>query len=575
MAAIYGSLPKLPLPGDNALQSAFNRDCGAILCDQGIYRRDAVVVIPYHPKARLEQIAPEHFISWVEGHLVCYRIRKDAQGDPYEVLRSMPKEVARCVLADHTFALTLPEIRRTFPIPTPVIEAGRLHLCTPGYDPATGTFVFESQLPQEQGEDEDSIVSIEPTAGDSGEGVSSGGYYDDDLSLHDAACYLHDLLHEFPFYDWSEAPVSDDSPLYDPESETQRHTCRSMAVQIGAMLSHFAAGCVPAMSSRMGFAYNANAQRSGKTLLVKTITIPVGSTFKAQPWRDNDEEMTKILDSETLAASPYICFDNARGIVASQPLEAFMTAPTWTGRVLRSSQMFTADNNALIFVTGNNLNLGTDMQHRLLWVELYAEDANIQSRTVTDEINDRWLAEPAHQHKILSAMWAIVRHWNAAGRPTAAGKLRKGFEDWCRVIGGMVEFAGFGDMLAKAELENSGDHETQDIHQLVATLARGVVSTAAYDTRAVVEILYNDGLLNWMLDGREHFDEGRGVETIQPNRASSTRIGHALGRATAGTRGLAYHVAVDPEDPSITRTVRFYAKGKGRNRRFIIDVQTN
>jgi len=51
-------------------------------------------------------------------------------------------------------------------------------------------------------------------------------------------------------------------------------------VQIGAMLALFAGGCVPSEASRMGFVANANAQRSGKTLLVKLAAAPVYGRFK-------------------------------------------------------------------------------------------------------------------------------------------------------------------------------------------------------------------------------------------------------------------------------------------------------
>lgn len=50
-----------------------------------------------------------------------------------------------------------------------------------------------------------------------------------------------------------------------------------------------------------------------------------------------------ILDSEAIAGSPYICFDNVRGLIQSQALENLMTAATWTGRHLGRSEMFTAD----------------------------------------------------------------------------------------------------------------------------------------------------------------------------------------------------------------------------------------
>ena len=184
---------------------------------------------------------------------------------------------------------------------------------------------------------------------------------------------------------------------------------------------------MPKQASRMGFLYNANSQRSGKTLLAKIAISVIYGTFKTQPWRAHDEDMLKLLDSETLAASNYICFDNIRGILASQPLEGFMTTPSWTGRILGKSQMFEAENHATIFITGNNLNIGTDVMQRFLTIDLNIEEANVQDRQIKHVIDDVWLANPQNRHHILTALWALVRDWNKAGRPLATGKPFLGF----------------------------------------------------------------------------------------------------------------------------------------------------
>jgi hypothetical protein len=121
---------------------------------------------------------------------------------------------------------------------------------------------------------------------------------------------------------------------------------------------------------------------------------------------------------------------------------------------------------AFVLLTGNNCNIGTDMQERLLMCDLYVEDADRQERDtdIPKEhiLDDVWLSRPENRRDILSALWTIVRHWDAAGRPQATGRPRRGFDEWCYIFGGMVEFAGFGDALATPELENCGDSEGTD-----------------------------------------------------------------------------------------------------------------
>ena len=286
-----------------------------------------------------------------------------------------------------------------------------------------------------------------------------------------------------PYSDWSD-PITptEENPFFDVDNPAATiRFSRSLSVQIMAMLSVFAAGCVPPQANRLGFLINANKQRSGKTLLVKICITPIYGSCKTQSWRENDEDMIKILDSETLAATSYICFDNIRSLIASAPLEGFMTAATWTGRILGRSEMFEADNNATLFFTANNASLGTDMQERTLICDLYVEAADRQDRGLeldpAKEIDDVWLARPDNRRRILSDLWAIVRHWDAAGRPLATGKPRKGFATWCRILGGMVEFAGFGDCLeAPLNLENCGDSETDDIRTLVEYASQDTTS---------------------------------------------------------------------------------------------------
>jgi hypothetical protein len=49
----------------------------------------------------------------------------------------------------------------------------------------------------------------------------------------------------------------------------------------------------------------------------------------------------------------------------------------------------------------------------------------------------------AMRSDILAALWAFVREWNLAGRPKPS-RAHSSFPRWAEIIGGIVEFAGFG-----------------------------------------------------------------------------------------------------------------------------------
>src|SRR5438093_4455283 len=119
--------------------------------------------------------------------------------------------------------------------------------------------------------------------------IDSNGYYDDKLSLEDAVTYLRKLYDEFPFADWRE------------DSAALKQS-RSQDVQIAAMFSQFGVGLIPKDAQRLGFIYNANSQRSGKTLLAKMAIVPTNGMMATQSWNPKEEELRKVLDAEVLRA---------------------------------------------------------------------------------------------------------------------------------------------------------------------------------------------------------------------------------------------------------------------------------
>jgi hypothetical protein len=555
----YGTLPKILLPGDNSMQRTFNESLSYVFQNNTLFRRSILPVVPVD--GRLMKMTPDHFITFATEFCMPYKIRYDRDGDPVEVYRDMTKSHATQCIDSLEFIFSLPPIERLYPCPVPVISHNILTLITPGYNPLTATYVFDSAIEKtEQKEIPPHLSHL----------ISSSDYYDDSIDLSAACRYLYSILKDFPFSDWEPPFIpTPEHPLYQCDAAGNPlpiRLSRSLSVQIGAMLSIFAGNCVPQLASRMGFMMIADQQRSGKTLLVKLATIPVHGAFKAQSWRSDDENLIKILDSETLAASPYICFDNARAYIESPALEGFMTSPTWTGRILGKTEMFTAENNATIFITGNGLKFCTDIGHRFLIVDLYVEESDIQGREITTVIDDMWLSDLKNRRDILNSLWCIVRHWEGAGRPDAVGKPYRGFDRWCKVIGGMVDLAGFGDMLHPPKLENSGDGETDDINALVALLYTEK-NGGDYTTAEVAHLLWTHGLLTYAMSGKEDYkvlrDGSPGVHTLILDSKSNSKIGLILQRHCKGERGSLHTVN--------NEKVRFFSRGKGNYRRYYVE----
>ena len=80
-AHLNSPLPKVQLPGDGRLLSAFAADCAKILKDCGIYQRGGVAFIVNQQRNGLDVITAPMLRTLAEQHLVCFRVK--CSGDDF------------------------------------------------------------------------------------------------------------------------------------------------------------------------------------------------------------------------------------------------------------------------------------------------------------------------------------------------------------------------------------------------------------------------------------------------------------------------------------------------------------
>jgi hypothetical protein len=380
--------------------------------------------------------------------------------------------------------------------------------------------------------------------------------YDHAMTLQEATDHLRDIYKEFPFGDWR-------------QDEQGVWQSRSLAVQIAAMLSQFCVHILPKGANRMGFIYNANSQRSGKTLLAKMALCPVHGGMAAQTWKSSEEEITKVVDAQLLEAKTYICFDNCKGFLQSPTIEALMTSPQWTGRILGQTRTFTVNNSVTVFITGNDCTVSSDISYRCLLVNLFVADAEVQDRETSVIIDEPWLLDRANRIKMLSCLAVIVRHWvEVAGRPTASSfgyKPLLGFEAWGNVIGGIVAAAGFGNCLERASIATAGDNEKRDITTLVRLMSEfsfGGGTRLEFRFDELVKICFDEELFPWAMDGKEKDD------TMVLSSEGRSRLGKLFSRyapdMASGGRRFTFG-----ENIYLLST-----RGTGRSRRYVLEKTT-
>jgi hypothetical protein len=217
------------------------------------------------------------------------------------------------------------------------------------------------------------------------------------------------------------------------------------------------------------FIFKANGSRSGKSLLAKICLASVFGSVNLSGFK-KDEELTKVLDMAAREGLRYLFFDNVRGKLQNQELEAFIASSSRTGRQIGTGSSFTASNRAFVFISGNDLTYNTDISLRSLEVNLNVPELDPLDRPEPKApITDPTLVSPEWRGQMLSALWAIVRAWDAAGRPLE-GRKRPGFEEFTQIICGLSSFVGIGDPLERLADAESGDKELNDMRTLLGSI---------------------------------------------------------------------------------------------------------
>jgi hypothetical protein len=415
LARLNSNKPKLQLPGDDRLLSAFANDLADVIKTHDIYHRGGLAFIVNPQQNGLEVISPQMLRTLVENHLVCYRIRR-WQGTEVAFERTMSESDAKGVLSSQQFLNKLPKLERVATARLPVMrKVGTIALLPHGYDPESLTLTL-SQCD-----------------------------YNEAMPLPEAKEVINDLLSEFPFADAG----------------------RSKAVAVAAMVSLFAFGLLPNGAVRPIFIYLANAEGAGKTMLAKIAISPAHGLVKTDGDLKDKTETSKELLTAVIEARQYILFDNCKKHLDSPYLEAFATSVMWSGRILGVSRSFCGENNVTIFVTGNGCTVSPDLRRRSLFIELFMKEERAEDRKFRRTLDDGTLL--ALRPDILAALWALVREWDAAGRPRPS-RTHSSFPRWAEIVGGIVEFAEYGCPLESAEIQSAADTDGADMRELAKLL---------------------------------------------------------------------------------------------------------
>ena len=210
------------------------------------------------------------------------------------------------------------------------------------------------------------------------------------------------------------------------------------------------------------FAVDAPTAGSGKTLLVESIgIITTGAAPAAMSLPRKDDELRKQITSVLLGGTPIVLLDNITHTLESGVLAAALTSRNWSDRLLGKSETVSVPNNCLWIATGNNLQLGTEISRRTVWIRLDPKvDRPWERSGFKHDPLGAWVVE--NRGRLLWALFVLVRRWLADGTPVWQGRPLGSFESWGRIVGGILDSAGIPGFLEnRSALYRQVDQESE------------------------------------------------------------------------------------------------------------------
>jgi Domain of unknown function (DUF3854) len=480
-AALDDPRPKVPLPGDNLLLSETAAALGKHFADQALFlRNDEIVTLD---NGELRPVSAQTFRTLIERHIICYRKGKNGS---FDVNTTMRDDEARGIMASPQFMEKLRRVRRLNSCRLPIFRAdGNLELLPEGYDVESQTMTV-------------STVN-----------------YREDTPLSVAVERVDDLFGEFLFADRD----------------------RSKAVAVAALVSLFANQLLAEGSLRPCFIVTKNAEGAGATTLVSCAVVSVLGRLPTGVASGEDAEMRKILTAAMREARLVLLFDNQKSRLSSAPLEAFLSSSTWSDRLLCANQTVTGPNHATVFVTANGATISPDMRRRSLVIELHLEVERAEDRQFRRLLDESTLV--SMRPEVLAACWSLVSNWDAKGRPQPS-RSHSAFPAWAKVVGGVVEAAGWACPLDTANVALAADEDGESMRILVAAMLPG----KKYTFPEIVELCR----------GNEAFIGFLGEPEI--TKASRSTFGRLLARY----------------DHRLVEQSRFVIEGSGHKRRYYIET---
>ena len=337
-------------------------------------------------------VSPAALAGLLAEHTYTFRLRarrgESGQTETYEEETTPTRDVLAAVLARRYWP-GLPPLLGV--VGAPVLRPDGTLLQTPGYDPATSTYLA-AKVPLNPVPDRPTPAQV----------------------ARARAFVLEEFLHDFP---WVSAA---DRANY-------------LGLLVTPVLRPYLRCLAP-----FGIV-DATMPASGKTILTAAVGMLYGQ--RVLSWTSSDEELRKAITSVLADQVGVVVFDNlAEGsVIDSAILARLITERTWSDRRLGTNTATAQPNDRLWLATGNNLRVGGDMASRTVLVRLDPHMPRPEERTgFAIPHLDQWILAPANQRRLLWHLLVLVLDWTSAGAPRTPVRPMRQFTGWAEAIAGFL-----------------------------------------------------------------------------------------------------------------------------------------
>ncbi|HST19788.1 MAG TPA: ATPase, partial [Blastocatellia bacterium] len=192
---------------------------------------------------------------------------------------------------------------------------------------------------------------------------------------------------------------------------------------------------------------------SGKGLLADVTLRPaVGRHMGVIAQARDGDEWRKRLTACFKELHEVILIDNLTTTLDSGELAAALTATIWQDRILGRNETGRFPVRCAWVCTANNPTMSTEIARRCIRVRLDPQMDRpwINRNGFKHEDLRKWADE--NRGDLVWAALVLIQAWLASGRPQPQCKPLGSYEEWSRVIGGILENAGINGFLANLDV---------------------------------------------------------------------------------------------------------------------------